>query len=126
MIRPALAGGKTVVSDRFLLANIVYQGHVGGLGADTVRAVGRVATGDFAPDCTFLLDMSPQAALRRMGEHLDRVESRGEEYRQALRAGFLEEARRPDSVIHIVDADRPVDDVQAELRDIAQRLLDVQ
>src|SRR5262245_37167265 len=44
VIRPALEAGKIVVSDRFLLANVVYQGHAGGLDIETVRTVGRVAT----------------------------------------------------------------------------------
>src|SRR5262245_13895560 len=44
VIRPALAAGKIVVSDRYLLANVVYQGHAGGLDTDAVRTVGRIAT----------------------------------------------------------------------------------
>jgi len=123
VIRPALEGGKTVVSDRFLLANVVYQGYAGGLDVDEVREVGRIATGGLTPDCTFLLDMSPAAALRRMGEALDRVERRGEAYRERLRAGFLQEAQWMGEAVHVVNADRPIDAVQAELRAIAARLL---
>jgi len=125
VLRPALAAGKTIVSDRYLLANVVYQGHAGGLDLEAVRDVGRIATDGLLPDCTFLLDMSPQAALGRMGDELDRMESRGDEYRERLREGFLKEAARSDGTIHVIDADRPVDVIQAELRKIAGRLLDV-
>ncbi len=124
VIRPALSAGKTLVSDRFLLANVVYQGHAGGLSIDAVRAVGRVAVEGVMPDCTFLLDMSPRAALSRMGDQLDRMESRGDAYRERLRAGFLQEATSDDT-IHVVNAERSVADIQTELRQLAGQLLDL-
>lgn len=123
VIRPALAAGKTVVSDRFLLANVVYQGHAGGLDVTAVREVGRVATDGVLPDCVFLLDMSPQAAMARMGSELDRMESRGDEYRELLRAGFLQEANEWGDAVHMVNADRPVDAIQQEICAVAERLL---
>jgi len=122
VIRPALSTGKTVVSDRYLLANVVYQGYAGGLDVGEVRDVGRVATGGLMPDCTFLLDMSPTAALLRMGAELDRVESRGDAYREQLRAGFLLEAKQLGESVHVVAADRAIDEIQAELRAIANRI----
>jgi dTMP kinase len=123
VICPALAAGKIVVSDRYLLANVVYQGYAGGLDVVDVRDVGRVATGGLMPDCTFLLDMSPTDARSRMGEQLDRVESRGDEYREQLRQGFLQEAQHTGDRVHVVAADRAIDDVQSELREIAKSLL---
>src|SRR5262245_41764155 len=50
VIRPALAAGKTIVSDRYLLANLVYQGHAGGLDLESVRKVGLVAIDGVEPD----------------------------------------------------------------------------
>jgi dTMP kinase len=85
--------------------------------------VGRVATDGVMPDCIFLLDMSPQAALDRMGDQLDRVESRGSEYRERLRAGFLEEAGQGGDVVHVIDADRPLEEIQTEICTIAEQLL---
>ena len=123
VIRPALTAGKTVVSDRFLLANVVYQGYAGGLDVAAVRDVGRVATDGVMPDCIYLLDMSPQAALGRMGDQLDRVENRGQEYRERLRAGFLEEATQWGDAVHVIDADRPVEEIQTEIRTVAEQLL---
>ena len=66
VIRPALEADKVVVCDRYLLANIVYQGHAGGLNLDAIREVGRVATEGVMPDCIFLLDMPAEAADRRL------------------------------------------------------------
>ncbi|WP_428308365.1 dTMP kinase [Lacipirellula sp.] len=123
VIVPALAAGRTVVSDRYLLANIVYQGHAGGLAIDSIRQVGAVATDGVAPICTFLLDLDPVVALSRMGRELDRVENRGAEYRERLRAGFLAEAAAMGPTVHVIAADRDVAAIQAELRQIAAPLL---
>ena len=123
VIRPALSAGRTVVSDRYLLANVVYQGYGGGLDLAVVRQVGAAAVDGVTPDCTFLLDMDPAAALARVGRQLDRVESRGDEYRQRLRAGFLAEAEMMCSAVHVIDAARSVDVVQDDLRRIASEVL---
>ena len=123
IIRPALSAGKTVVSDRYLLANVVYQGYAGGLGIETIRTVGAVATDGVSPDAIFLLDMSPEAADRRLNRELDRMERQGSDYRKRLRDGFLAEAALPNSKIHVIDADRPVDAVHADVIQIASSLI---
>jgi dTMP kinase len=107
-----------------LLANIVYQAHAGGLDAEMVRQVGAAAIDGVTPDCTFLLDMDPAAALRRMSRELDRVESRGEEYRQRLRTGFLTEARKMGGGVHVISAAREVDEIQREIQQIAASFVD--
>jgi dTMP kinase len=122
-IRPALAGGAVVLSDRFLLANIVYQGYAGGLDPGDIRQVGVVATGGLWPDLTVLLDMPAQKSLDRIVREADRLEQRGLEYMTKVRDGFLREAREQGSRVAIVDADRPPDVVQKEIRAlVAERL----
>ncbi len=123
VIRPALEAGQTLVSDRYLLANVVYQGHAGGLDVAKIRTVGQIATAGFMPDCTFLLDMPPDLARQRMDRQLDRIENRGWEYRQRVRNGFLAEAQLTNLPIHVVNASRPIDTIQQEIRDIARGLL---
>jgi dTMP kinase len=123
VIRPALEAGKDVVSDRFLLANIVYQGYAGGIDVADIRTVGRIATAGVMPDCVFLLDMAPEQARLRMGSNLDRIEQRGDQYREKLRQGFLAEAAATGGSVHIVDADRPIESIQRELREIAGRVI---
>lgn len=123
VIQPALAAGRTVVSDRFLLANVVYQGHAGGVDVEAIRQVGAVATARVMPACTFLLDMDPAAALARVGRQLDRVESRGDAYRERLRDGFLAEAKVMGPGVHVIRANREVDAVQRQIRQIAKPLL---
>lgn len=123
VIRPSLAEGKTVVSDRFLLANVVYQGYAGGLDIQAVRYVGKIATDGLTPNCTFVLDMSPMAALDRMAGELDRVESRGNEYRELLRQGFLDEVASLGDSFHVIEADGAIDDIQASIREIADHAI---
>src|SRR5262249_18402469 len=62
IIRPALARGEIVVSDRFTLANVVYQGHAGGLDPALLWQVGALATGGLEPDRTFVLDLPVDVA----------------------------------------------------------------
>lgn len=123
VIRPALAANKIVVSDRYVLANLVYQGHAGGLDVEAVRRVGQVSTDNLMPDAVLLLDMAPEAADKRLSRELDRMERQGADYRQRLRDGFLAEAST-DPRIHVINADRSIDEVQAEIRQIVGQLLD--
>jgi dTMP kinase len=125
VIRPAIEAGKVVVSDRYLLANIVYQGYAGGLDVEVIRQIGCTATGGLLPTLTFVLDLSPAAAAGRMQRELDRMESQGETFQQRLRAGFLAEAVKDPQHIVVIDAARNVDEVQADIRAAAGRLLTV-
>lgn len=121
VLRPALAAGKTVVSDRYVLANIVYQGHAGGLDVETVRQIGQVATDGVMPDMVFVLDMPPQEAAKRINRELDRMESQGDAFQARLRTGFLAEATADPRIV-VVDAAREVAAVQADIRAAAQHL----
>ena len=114
-IRPALDAGMDVVSDRFLLANVVYQGHAGGLDPDELWRVGRFATGGLEPDLTFVLDLPAAAAGSRRGQPADRIERRDSDYHARVRAGFLAEAGRHADRIRVIDASGPVAEVQQSL-----------
>jgi dTMP kinase len=93
VIAPALAAGGVVVSDRYLLANIVYQGSAGGLLEEEIALVGMVATGGLLPDLTIVLDIAPDTASARVGPARDRIEDRPLFYRERVRAGYLAAAR---------------------------------
>ena len=114
VIRPALAAGKAVVSDRFLLANVVYQGHAGGLDVDMLWTVGNLATGGLTPDRTFLLDVPLEVTMRRRKPKPDRLESRGEPFFAQVRAGFLAEAKRR-AEIRIIDATASIEEIHADI-----------
>jgi dTMP kinase len=117
VIRPALDAGRAVVADRYLLANVVYQGHAGGLEPEFLWQVGRLATGGLEPDLTIVLDLPLEAALARRRGPADRVESRDAPYQCRVREGFLAEARRRPDRIRIVDASLPVEVVHKHICD---------
>lgn len=123
VIRPALGRGEVVVSDRFLLANVVYQGHAGGLKPEDLWAVGRFVTGGLEPDLTLVLDLPTDVAVARRNREADRMEDRGEDYLARVRSGFLFEAgMRPDR-LRLINATPDVDAVQRDIRQQVARLL---
>lgn len=124
VIRPALARGVTIVSDRYLLANVVYQGHGGGLDVATLWEVGRVATGGLLPDLSIVLDMPSQKAAARLDRQLDRMEQQGDDFHARVRQGFLDEAARQPGGIVVVDAAQSIDRVQGEIRSAVGRVVD--
>jgi len=123
VIRPALEQGKTVVSDRYLLANVVYQGHAGGLDVKTIWQIGAVATAGVMPDMVFVLDMPPKTAAGRIERPLDRMESQGDEFQSRLRQGFLAEAAKDPQRIVVINAAHEINTVQADIRAAARQVL---
>jgi dTMP kinase len=116
VIRPAIAEGKIVVSDRYLLANVVYQGHAGGLEVASLWEVGRVATGGLMPDLTIVLDLPAEAAAARLDRALDRMEQQGNDFHARVRQGFLAEAERRRDQIVVIDVVQGIEEVQKEIR----------
>jgi dTMP kinase len=126
VIRPALKQGKTVVSDRYLLSNVVYQGHAGGLSIATLWEIGKVATGGLLPDVTLVLDVPLEVAASRMQRPLDRMEQQGDAFHTRVREGFLNEAaRQPDQIV-VIDAARSIEQVAAAIQEAVEHVMDRQ
>jgi len=122
VIRPALERGQVVISDRYLLANVVYQGWAGGLDVATLWQVGGVATGGLEPDLTIVLDLSPEAVAARLQRPLDRMETRGDDFRRRVREGFLAEAQQRPDKIAVVDAQGSEHEVAAQIQSAVRRV----
>jgi dTMP kinase len=122
-IRPALATGATVICDRFLLANVVYQGVAGGLNVGELWSVGRCATGGLAPDATIILDLEPEVAFQRIQRGHDRLEKRGLEYFRLVRNGFLTEVANASSNSLVVDASKSIEAIHALIAEFADRVI---
>ncbi len=114
VIRPALTQGQVVVLDRYVLSTVVYQGHAGNLQPDEIRTINNLATGGLWPELTFVLDVPLDVAMKRLGDDLDRMESRGAEYFQKVREGFLCEAKACDRTV-VIDAAQQPDNVAAAI-----------
>ena len=123
IVKPALEAGNTVVLDRYLLSTVVYQGHAGDLDPQELWTINRIATEECMPDLTFILDLPVDVAMPRLGSSLDRMESRGGEYMQRVRDGYLLEAKRCPQTIAVIDANQDVDDIQSDIRYRAQRAM---
>ena len=102
-IRPALTRGDLVIADRFISSTLAYQGTAGGLDQQEILDVGRVAVGSTWPDLTVILDVGVEVAAGRMGDDLDRIEQRGEDYHQKVQEGFLRLAETNSGFV-VVDA----------------------
>lgn len=124
IIRPALEQGRAVVADRYLLANVVYQGHAGGLDPEELWRIGRLATGGLEPDLTIVLDLPPRSAQARRQLPPDRVESRDGGFHERVRNGFLAEARQQPDKIRVIDATQPLPAVQEQIDREVAALLD--
>ena len=131
VIRPALAAGTWVLSDRFADSTHAYQGASGAADADLLDALDRVAIGRTRPDLTIILDVPVEVGLARAaerlagGEALDRFERDDAATHEARRRAFLAIAAREPRRCLVVDAAQPEDAVaDAVWRAVAARLLD--
>jgi len=129
-IRPALARGDIVVSDRYNTASFAYQGYGRELGTATVRAFDRVICGTTQPDLTIVLDLDPESARGRALERgsqrlsrLDRIEAQGLAFHKRVRAGYLAIARSAPERIKLVRADQSIEEMQDEIRGLIRPLL---
>jgi dTMP kinase len=125
VIRPALASGEVVVCARFADSTLAYQGYGAGLPLADLRAVAEVATGRLAPDLTILLDVAPEVGLRRKAEESrNRFEAAFDvEFHRRVRAGFLELAGAEPARWRVVDAERDVETVFADVFEAAVAIL---
>ena len=142
VIRPELEADSIVIADRYADSTTVYQGHARGLPLKDVRAANAIATGGVWPHLTFLLDIPPDASLRRAGFQMSfdeegqveqfpraedsgkrRFEELGAAFHRKVRDGYLRLAKAEPARWVVLDASQPVDTVHAQVWDRVQGLL---
>ncbi len=114
VIAPHLAAGGIVLCDRFADSSVAYQGYGRGLDSAHIQSLNAYATQGLAPHLTVLLDLDPALGLARQQER-SRMEEERLPFHQRVRAGFLALAQGEPQRFAVVDADRPVDAVQADV-----------
>ncbi len=123
LIRPALARGEIVISDRYADSTLAYQGYGRGLDLEHLREITAFATGGLTPSLTLYLDIAPQDGLRRRrlgGGEWTRLDAEALEFHERVRAGYEALARlEPERWVR-VDAARPVEEIQEEIRAIVE------
>jgi dTMP kinase len=123
-IRPALASGKVVLSDRYFDSSVAYQGAARELDVTQVRDISLWAVDNLLPDLTILLDLTAEQAMQRRnktGVEPDRLEQEKVDFFERAREQYLELAKEPRFLI--IDANLSVDDIQQQIRARVQGLL---
>ncbi len=126
LIRPALARGAWVLTDRFADSTRAYQGAGGGADAAFISGLEQAILGATRPDLTLILDLPIEQGLSRAlarGGAEERFERKGADFHARLRQGFLDIAQaEPDRCV-VVDAAQAPDQVAARIWDVVQRRL---
>ena len=118
VIRPRLAAGEIVLSDRYADSTIAYQGYGHQQNLEQVRALIRYATGGLVPDLTILLDLDVEVGLKRKTrqDEWNRLDAYTVDFHRRVRAGYLEMVQLEPARWSVVDAGQPWEQVQADLR----------
>jgi dTMP kinase len=130
VIRPHLARGGVVLSDRYADSTLAYQGYGRRLDLDALRMITAFATGNLKPDLTICLDLPVRDGLQRKqatasagSDDWNRIEREELEFHERVRAGYLELAQMESERWWVVDARQSVEQAQAAIRARVQQLL---
>ena len=117
VIKPALAKGQWVIGDRHDLSTQAYQGGGRGIDRQMLATLRDAVLGDFRPDLTIYLDVTPEVGLKRARARgdLDRIEQESLNFFNRTRARYLELAAADDSIITI-DATQSLEKVMSDIR----------
>ena len=129
-LRPALDAGEIVISDRYSDSTTAYQGHGRGFDLKLLGELNRLATDNVTPDLTIVLDLRVETGLERTrarakgtGRGSDRFEGERAEFHRKVRDGFLAIAKAEPARVVVLDADRPVAAVTADIRHAVDKVL---
>jgi dTMP kinase len=120
VIKPQLASGGVVLCDRYADSTLAYQGYGHQNTLESLRGIIHYATGGLIPDLTILMDLAPEVGLQRRVDAggVNRLDAYDIEFHRRVRDGYLEMAHDQQERWVIVNADRPFETVQAEIRSI--------
>ena len=120
IVKPALMQGKVVFCDRYVHSSYVYQGIGRGLGVDRIVALNEIAVGEYMPEFTVFLDLSPEQAFKRKGgaDKTDRMESVEYAFHQSVYNGYKRLIAEHPEQFEVIDASGTKEQTQAKLRQI--------
>lgn len=123
LIRPALAQGQIVLCDRYADSTLAYQGYGRGLDLAALQQITQFATGGLQPDLTLFLDVDVADGLARRqlgGDEMNRLDREAIVFHEKVRAGYFHLSTADPARWVVVNADRPVPVIQAEIREIVR------
>src|SRR5687767_701388 len=121
LIKPALAEGRTVISDRYADATFAYQGAGRGFPQEIVNEIIRLATGGLKPDLTLFFDITIENAIRRMterhesGKGQNRMDVEAAEFYSKVRDAYLGIAKAEPDRFKVLDANGSLEDTHARV-----------
>jgi dTMP kinase len=117
VIKPALEEGKVVICDRFIDSTIVYQGYGQGVDLSKIRQLHDIFIAGLYPDLTFILDVDPTVSLNRATSRrvVNRYDLMDYSFHMLVRNGFKEVARLNPARCVVIDAAKPLYDIQQEI-----------
>jgi dTMP kinase len=125
VIKPRLAAGEIVISDRYYDSTIAYQGYGHQQDLEQVRALVKYATGGLVPDLTILLDLDVEVGLgrKKKDNEWNRLDAYTVEFHKRVRAGYLKMAEAEPGRWVVVNAEQPWESVQQDLRKVIEAKL---
>jgi dTMP kinase len=124
VIRPALERGELVLCDRYAESTMAYQGWGHGLDVGLLVTITSFATGGLRPDLIVYLDIDVETGLQRKiaafhlgGSEWNRMDQKGREFHERVRRGYLSMASEEPDRWLVVDGNRTVDEIHAEIRE---------
>ncbi|MDG4807382.1 dTMP kinase [Micromonospora sp. WMMD1120] len=126
VVRPALARGGVVISDRYVDSSLAYQGAGRTLPVDEVSWLSSWATGGLKPDLVVLLDVEPRTGLSRVASRnagTDRLEAESVTFHERVRYAFLDLAAADPKRYLVLDASRPADEITGQVVRRVEELL---
>jgi dTMP kinase len=118
LVRPALASGRTVVTDRYTGSSIAYQGYGRQLSPQEVAALSEWATDELWPELVLLLEVPPSVSDARTGGARDRLEAAGASFHARVHDGFLAQAIADPERWAVIDGTRSTDEVAASIWEV--------
>lgn len=122
VIKPALMEGKIVISDRFSLSSLAYQGFGRGLDLPLLEEMDAFARQGISPHLTIYIDIPPEEGMKRLST-LTPFEGEPMEFHKRVREGYLELASRYPEEIKVVDGRGGVEEVQERIEEIVKELI---
>ena len=123
IVKPALKEGKIVFCDRYVHSSYVYQGIARGLGLDNIVSLNNIAVGEYMPEFTIFLDLSPAEAFARKGgaDNSYRMDSVDFAFHDKVYRGYKQLISQNPQAFEVIDASGAKEETQKKLRDVLRR-----
>lgn len=123
VIKKNVDEGHIVLCDRYIDSTVAYQGFARCGDIEKIDLLNDIATNNYHADITFVFDVESEIAQQRVGTVKDRLESEGIEFHKKVRFGYLELAKKYPERIKVIDANKTIDEVFAQVKKIIDKVL---